>query len=418
MDNKQAVVSDPLAQPLRIVVHDYSGHPGQAQLSRALARRGHVVIHQHCPSYSTGKGSLETTVGDPPSLTFEQCSLGADFKRYSVLQRPLQEIRYGLIASRAISAHKPDVVVLSNVPLLAHALVARRLSRRKIPMVFWHQDIYSVAIGSAARKRLPRAGGIVAGIAEMTERSIARSSAAIVAISSTFLEKLGAWGVSEKTAVIPNWAPLDEIPVHPRNNTWRAAIGIGDAPMVLYSGTLGLKHDPSILGLVASALEAERPDARLVVVSEGRGREWLEQWKREHRAKNLVLLDYQPYRDLPLMLASADVLVAILEPDASKYSVPSKVLTYLCAERPIVGVLPLDNSVAEILIGQQAGVVIDPGQRDAVAAAILGLLQDENLRQNLGKAGRSYAEAEFSPERAASRFESVFGRIFPQRVGS
>jgi glycosyltransferase involved in cell wall biosynthesis len=284
-------------------------------------------------------------------------------------------------------------------------------------MVFWHQDIYSVAIGSAARQRLPRLGGVVAGIAERAERWIARSSAAIVAISATFLDKLTAWGVSEKVTVIPNWAPLDELPVHPRDNTWREALGIGSAPMVLYSGTLGLKHDPSILALVASALEAERPDARLVVVSEGRGRDWLEEWKEEHRAKNLVLLDYQPYADLPLMLGSADVLVAILEPDASKYSVPSKVLTYLCAQRPVLGVLPPDNSVAEILISHSAGEVIDPRDRESVPRAVLALLDDDGRRSQMGAAGRRYAEKEFSPDRAAARFEAIFVGLLGERVG-
>ena len=50
------------------------GPSGQAQLSRALAGRGYEVTHQHCPSYATGKGSLELEPGDPPTLTFEACA--------------------------------------------------------------------------------------------------------------------------------------------------------------------------------------------------------------------------------------------------------------------------------------------------------------------------------------------------------
>ena len=66
----------------RIVVHDYSGHPGQAQLSRALARRGYDVHHQHCPSYATGKGALEAGAADPPTLSFEPCEMRGAFERY------------------------------------------------------------------------------------------------------------------------------------------------------------------------------------------------------------------------------------------------------------------------------------------------------------------------------------------------
>ncbi len=333
----------------RIVVHDYSGHPGQAQLSRALARRGYEVTHQHCPSYTTGKGSLERAPGDPPTLRFEACAMEGTFAKYSAFTRLRQELAYGRAAGRAIAAKEPAVAVVSNVPLVAHAVLARHLTRRGIPMVFWHQDIYSEAIGNAARARLPVLGHLVARLADHLERTIARRSHAVVAISPTFLERLGAWGVAGKTTVIPNWAPIDELPVRERENAWSDRTGLAGHPVVLYSGTLGLKHDPSILALIASQLGVSHPDAKVVVVSEGKGRDWLEAWKREQHADNLVLLDFQPYADLPEVMASADVLVAILEADASRFSVPSKVLTYLCSSRAIVGVLPPDNSVAEIL---------------------------------------------------------------------
>jgi len=395
----------------RIVVHDYSGHLGQAQLSRALARRGYEVTHQHCPSYTTGKGSLEHEPGDPMTLSFEPCPLGAAFAKYSAVTRVRQELSYGLTAARHIAARAPSAAVISNVPLLAHAVLAQQLYRRGIPMVFWQQDVYSEAIGNTARRRLPGVGGMVASAADRLERHIARRSAAIVAISSTFVSRLEQWGVAGKSTVVPNWAPLDELPERPRHNGWRERLGLGDGPVVLYSGTLGLKHDPSLLALIASELAESHPDARVVVVSEGKGRDWLEAWRRERRSPNLVLLDFQPYADLPDMLASADVLVAILEPEASRFSVPSKVLTYLCAGRPIVGVLPPDNSVAEILASEGAGRVVDPARRAEAPGVIAGLLDDPDACRALGRAGRHYAERTFSPDAAADAFLGVLGPL-------
>jgi colanic acid biosynthesis glycosyl transferase WcaI len=128
-----------------------------------------------------------------------------------------------------------------------------------------------------------------------------------------------------------------------------------------------------------------------------------------------VLKDYQSYEELPMMMASADVLVAILEPDASKYSVPSKVLTYLCSGRAILGVIPRDNSVAEILWGNGAGLVADPADRERIASAAAELLDDGMYRRQLGKAGRYYAEREFSPEHAAEQFEGI---VMRQRLQS
>ncbi|HEY1828203.1 MAG TPA: glycosyltransferase family 4 protein [Acidimicrobiales bacterium] len=393
----------------RVVLHDYSGHPGQAQLSRALARRGYEVTHQHCPAYATGKGSLEREPGDPVTLRFESCDVRTAFNRYSYSTRVRHEIEYGRKVRHVIADSHPDVVILSNVPLIAHSIIARHLSRKRIPMVFWHQDIYSEAIAATARKRLPVVGRMIGALAERVERRIARRSAGIVAISPTFLEKLSAWGVADKSIVVPNWAPIDELPLRPRQNDWSDRMGLSGHPVVLYSGTLGLKHDPSVLALMAAALEVERPDARVVVISEGKGREWLEEWKQEHGAENLVLFDYQPYEELPDVLASADLLIAILEPDASKFSVPSKVLTYLCAGRSILGVIPPDNSVAEIIVNNQAGHVVDPARRDEVAERVVALLNDEKLRHLHGESGRMYAEATFSADGAAEQFIGVFG---------
>jgi len=210
----------------RVVLHDYSGHPGQAELSRALARRGYEVTHQHCPAYATGKGSLELEPGDPVTLEFESCEIRTDFNRYSPLTRVRHEIEYGRKARRCIVANRPDVVILSNVPLIAHAIIARYLRRRRIPMVFWHQDIYSAAISATARKRFPVLGRLIGAIAERVERSIARSSSGIVAISATFIEKLASWGVEHKSIVVPNWAPIDELPVQPRQNPWSERMGL------------------------------------------------------------------------------------------------------------------------------------------------------------------------------------------------
>ena len=115
-------------------------------------------------------------------------------------------------------------------------------------MVFWHQDIYSEAIGVAARRRLPVVGALVARIADRVERRIARRSMAVVAISPTFLERLRTWGVEDKATVVPNWAPIAELPVRPRTNAWSERMGLSGRPVALYSGTLGLKHDPSKIG--------------------------------------------------------------------------------------------------------------------------------------------------------------------------
>ncbi len=392
-------------QRLRIVVHDYSGHPGQAQLSRELARRGHRVEHQFSPSYTTGRGAVTRQPGDPESLSFAPVALRRTFARYSPLTRVRQELEYGRAAGRAVVAAGPDVAILSNIPLLAMTLVALRLRRRRIPYVFWHQDIYSEGIAWIARARLGVAGAVLGWVAHRLEGWLLRGAAVVVPISDLFVPALTGWGIRPGAiVVIANWAAIDELPPHPRVNPWSHGHGLTDDPVVLYAGTLGLKHDP---GLLADAAAALADEATVVVVSEGRGREFLAAARAERGLANLRLLDFQPYEDLPEVLASADVLLTVLESHASRYSVPSKALSYLCAGRPVVASIAEDNAIAVMLREAGAGLVVPPGDAAALVAAVRGLLADEGRRRDLGRRARAYAERVFDIAAVGDRFEDV-----------
>ena len=388
---------------LRLVVHDYSGHPGQVHLSRELARRGHHVEHQFCASYTTGRGATERREGDPESFTVRAIELGSEFARYTPLVRLRQELQYARASARAVLAARPDVAVLSNVPLLSLLILTLLLRLRRLPYVFWHQDVYSEAIRVIARDRLGRLGGLVGWVAGRAECQVARGAAAVVAISDTFKEQLDAWGVeASKVHVVPNWGAIDEMPLRSRDNAWAKAHGLVDVPVVMYAGTLGLKHDPSVISKLARTAPT---GSRTLVVSEGRGREWLESEAGD--VPGLTLLDYQPYEQLPDMLASADVLLVVLESDASRYSVPSKVLNYLCAGRPVLALLPPDNAVANMIEAAEAGLVVAPGNADGASAALWSLLSSSAARDQMGTAARRYAERTFDVGRVGERFESM-----------
>ena len=74
-----------------------------------------------------------------------------------------------------------------------------------------------------------------------------------------FTPKLAEWKIpAERVHVIPNWAPLQELPEQPRNNAWARAHDLVDTPVVLYAGTLGLKHDSKWLLIAAKAFPTKR----------------------------------------------------------------------------------------------------------------------------------------------------------------
>src|SRR5690606_41233874 len=80
---------------MRILVHDFAGHPFQVQLSRSLAQRGHEVVHAYCASLqTTPRGALEPQPDDPAGFRVEPISLRHPITKYSFVRRWGQENVY------------------------------------------------------------------------------------------------------------------------------------------------------------------------------------------------------------------------------------------------------------------------------------------------------------------------------------
>ncbi|MFF8970192.1 glycosyltransferase family 4 protein [Streptomyces sp. NPDC014995] len=393
---------------MRILVHDYSGHPFQAQLSRELARRGHDVVHSTCTAYVSGKGNL---AGDTPGLRFVTIGDGTALRKEAYFHRLRQETLLGLELARQVRREKPDVALLSNLPIPVLVVAAAVLRRLRIPWVLWHQDVTAVALKSFAAADVAKSMGVAAKVFEAGEKWSARRAAAIVVIAGSFVRIHEEWGTAGKVTVIPNWAPLDEIVPVDRANAWSAEQGLDGVRTVLYSGTLGLKHNPVLLVRLAERLRDRGTPVRLVVVNDGPAVPVLRE-AAAARGVELTLLPFQPYERLPEVLGTGDLLVVLLASDAGQFSVPSKTLSYLCAGRPVLGLMPADNLAARLL--RQAGSAVFPPEEsslDEASAWAQEVLSDPARAELLGKESRALAEREFALEDCASRFEDILRTV-------
>lgn len=390
---------------MRLLVHDYSGHPFQVQLSRALSRRGHAVTHSYCDAYSSGKGHLVAEPGE--TIRFDPIAVGQSIEKLAFARRLVQELRFGLDLARQVRRLRPDVALMSNVPiptLVVFALIAAVL---RTPWVLWHQDVQAVAIRSFAGRQLSRVFLLVASVIGIGERWCSRRARAIVVITDAFVDVHREWGTADKVTVIPNWAPLDEIRPVERKNDWSVEQGLDDTRTLLYSGTLGLKHNPALLVQLTRRVIDSGTPVRLVVVNEGPAEPVL----RAEAARlgvPLTLLPFQPYERLSEVLGTGDVLVVLLEQTAGAFSVPSKTLSYLCAGRPILGLMPEEN-LASRLVDATGGLVLPPEetQLDAAAAWVVDLLGEPERQHEIGVRSRALAEKEFELEGCADRFEAI-----------
>lgn len=390
---------------MRLLIHDFAGHPFQVQLSRELAARGHRVVHVTADGLAGPKGNLSPAADDIHDLVLRGVPLSRHFRKYSPWRRMLTQRQYALALANIIAVEKPEVVISGNTPTDIQVYLLRFCRRNDIAFAHWVQDVYCRALAFILRRRLGPLASAAAFPFQCLDKWVVRNSDAVVAISPGFLPLLQNWGArGESLSVIENWAPLNEIPPLPRCNPWSESLGLNGKPVFLYAGTLGLKHRPDLIYALAEAVAGK---ARVVVVSEGVGRLYL---ANQPKLPNLMLLDFQPYEMLPEILATADVLLATLEVDAGAFAVPSKVLTYLCAGRPVLLASPSQNLAAEVVRRSGGGVVVEAGDALAWIEAGQKLAEDAEWRAALGVRARQYAEANFDIKNIANQFEAVLSK--------
>lgn len=399
-----------MSSRLRIAVHDFAGHPFQFQLSRALAARGHTVNHFYFAGDLGPKGRTLRQAGDPDTFAITPLQIGRPYSKADFVGRWRNDSDYGRVASAALARFRPDVVISGNTPLDPQAAILRAAHAGGAAFVDWVQDFYSLAIARILSSRYLGLGRAISAYYGAKERAILAQSDGIVLISEdfkSFAPDLAARG--DEVAVIPNWGALDEIEVRPKSNPLSGQYGLADKFVFLYSGTLGLKHNPAHLLRLADTF-ADREEVRIVVAAAGLGMDRLTTDLKANPRRNLITFPLQPFDRFSDLLGSSDVLLALLENDAGDFSVPSKILSYLCAARPILLSAPPANLASRVIEEAGAGVVTPSASSQAFVDAARKLYDQPEIGAELAMRGRRYAEDHFDIQRLTDQFEAVFER--------
>ncbi|QNI30268.1 glycosyltransferase family 4 protein [Alloacidobacterium dinghuense] len=407
---------------MRIFVNEFCGHPFQIQLSRELVIRGHEVEHVYFSgNLSTPKGAVEAA-NTAHRLNISGLNIKRAFEKHSIRSRRAADIEYGMAVAEAVSRFKPDVVISANMPLDAQKILLKAARKHNAKFIYWLQDVYSMAVRFVLARRQKILANIGGAYYESLEKKLLRQSDSIVCISDSFVDYVKDWGIEEeKIHLIENWSPLDEITPMSKDNPWARENGVAQKFCFMYSGTLGMKHRPELLLCLAKHLDATR-EAILIVNAAGAGADWLRDQTKDISPEAFRLHPFQPYERLSEVMATADVLIALLDSDAGKFAVPSKTLAYLCAARPILMAAPNVNQAAKVIQAAKAGLLVSPDSPEDFVFAARKFIDNPHERAAYAKQARAYAERNFNIGHIADRFLNLIrhdrcgqtARLFPR----
>ena len=222
--------------------------------------------------------------------------------------------------------------------------------------------------------------------------------AAGVTVNTRFLQRrCESLGVpAARLTYVPNGiAAARLVPPDPRHVAGlRAALGLGAAPVVMYVGTLSqTTHNVGLL-LDAFALVARAAAGRAAAAGgrwRGSRRRLMAQAQRLGLGERALFTGAVPPAAVPAYLALAACSVDPVADDAvAAARSPLKIVESLASGVPVV---TGDVGDRAEMLGQDAGVLVRPGDAGALAAGIAALLADAERRAWLAAGARARAES-------------------------
>ena len=387
---------------LKIIVHDYAGHPFPLTLSEELSNK-HEVHHLYFGNDYGPKADFKNSINK--NLKIENIGKEINYNKKNFIKRFFKDIQYGRLVAKRIDEIKPDIVLSGQCPTFAQESIINISKKNNAKFIMWIQDFYSIAVENILKKKISYFSTIFTFLFKYYEKKQVRIADHLIVISSEFKYQLKKWNIeNDKISFIPNWGNLKQILKENSKNVNFLTNNNLDIKKIrlIYSGTLALKHNHELILKLANL----NMNIEILIIGTGAGFDKLK--KNKNLPTNIKLLSLLPFNQLNIALNSADIFLAMINNEASEFSVPSKILNYLCAGKPIILSAPFDNLASQIIMESKAGRVFEPNNFNDLNSFMNTLQKNEKLRLEMSSQGRIYAEKHFNLSQIAKKFENIF----------
>ncbi len=410
---------------MRILIYSYNYYPEpigiaplMTELAEGLVKRGHEVrVVTAMPNYPERQIYQEYR----GKWYVNEYKNGVQIQRSYVWIRPQPNLldRVLLDASFVVTSFVPALigwrpdVILSTSPSLPSCVPVALLGwLRACPVILNLQDILpeaAVHVGLLKNKLLIR-------LFTLLEKFAYRTATKISVIADGFVGNLRSKGVeADKIVQIPNWVDVNFIrPLPKEDNAFRATHNLNGKFVVLYSGNIALTQGLESVVKAASVLR-HIPDIVFVIVGEAKGLQRLQQECLDCGADNVLLLPFQARKDLPQMLAAADIGLVVQKKNVVSFNMPSKIQVLLASGGALVASVPDNGTAARAIRQSGGGVIVPPEDPQALAMAILDLYQNPEKVKTLGYKSRQYAVEQYAFEQALNQYESLCYSLTAER---
>jgi glycosyltransferase involved in cell wall biosynthesis len=379
-----------------------------ADVAAALHQAGHdVTVISPYPSRPAGElyagyrrrwRSVARDGGITTVRTFSTLS-----KRSTLVSRFAENLSFGLSSALALLRVRGlDVIYLNTWPVFATAMVAVVAGIKGVPFVVSVQDVYPESLFAQRR----RGAGILGRVLRAIDRWVASRAAALIVLSENFAAIYrDDRGVDERRIrTIPNWIDAGAVvPDAEAGRAYRRSRNIPDDAFVVgYGGNIGVAA--AVEQLVEAWQYLADPRIHLLIAGAGPNLSACEALAKRIAPGQIHIQSPWPASETMAVLAAADLLALPTFGDQSLISVPSKMLSYLLAAKPVLACVLPASETAKILATGAIGWSVAPGQPVGIAAAIEAAARVPVAeRAAMGERARRTCIETFGAERCIAR---------------
>lgn len=318
-------------------------------------------------------------------------------KKPTFLKRILHLIDFTLGSLINCFKIKKTDLVIAIVPFTSAVFLGWILKKRLKAKLWTHiQDFeFDAALQSGVSKKDNNL--LFRGLFKL-ERALLNTSDVNSTISQLMLNKLKIKSNS-KPYYFPNWINIKTVIVktkklHPffTSNKFK----------ILYSGSIGDKQDWNFFLEFASSLKQYK-EVEICVVGQGAKRDWLLSKTQDIDFVNIF--EPVPFKDLHLLLNSADLHILFQKDNILDTVMPSKVLGMMASKRPSLITGHLESEVSKIITKSQGGVYL-ANEISVVLKAFDEIFSNTTARYNMGINAQKFVAKNYDKDTILSNFES------------
>jgi phosphatidylinositol alpha-1,6-mannosyltransferase len=379
---------------------------------------GGIARHYAAISRNLPPGQVEILTvsrgdgADAPASSFEVPTLELPYPLERA-NRIANVVRCARRTSRIVKDRHIEVLQIGDLRPMGYVGVWIR-ARRGVPYVLY---VHGADVKKEERKARR------SWLKRVTARAILGGAAAIIANSSftaqrtrELMRTLRLEGEDRIRVVHPGTDPDRFRPSPTARRSVRQRLALGDRAMILTVGRLVPRKGVDMLLAALAVVAARHPDVVLVIAGEGPDRERLDSEARRLGLEDRVrFLGSVSEEELPDLYAAADLFVLPAREDGVEVEGFGIVFSEAAASG--LAVIAGDSAgVGDAVRHGETGILVPPSDPQAIAGAIMELLEGDDRRRSMGAAGRQAVMDYYRWERAAGEVGQILLEVSGSRT--